>query len=62
MHFPIISADAIEKMAADAKLLRRRVWCRSCERSEEVANGIRDGWPKCCGFTMTIDPPETWNK
>ena len=62
MRFPTMSHDAIDKIAADAKLMRRRVWCRTCRREEDVANGLRDGWPKCCGFTMTIDPPETWKK
>ena len=42
------------------KLARNQVWCRTCGRSERVdsAECIRDGWPKCCGYTMTIDAPE----
>ena len=42
------------------KLARRRVWCRTCRATKRVENGLRAGWPKCCGFTMTIDPPEEW--
>ena len=44
------------------KLSARKVWCRSCRRSQHVENGFRTGWPKCCGYTMTIDPPEEWNQ
>ena len=40
------------------KLARRQVWCRSCRCTERVENGLRDGWTKCCGAAMTIDPPE----
>jgi len=44
------------------KLAARKVWCRTCRREEsmEDRNGLRDGWPKCCGYTMTIDPPGEW--
>lgn len=40
------------------KLSRRQVWCRHCGSTRRVENGLRDGWPKCCGYTMTIDSPE----
>lgn len=42
------------------KLRRGRVWCRTCGRSEAVdsAECLRSGWPKCCGYTMTIDAPD----
>ena len=41
------------------KLERGKVWCTVCGRSEKVnsANALRNGWPKCCGYTMTIDSP-----
>jgi hypothetical protein len=39
------------------------VWCRTC-RATQTVDAMRcmfvEGWPKCCGYTMTIDPPETW--
>lgn len=43
-------------------LARGMVWCRSCGRSERVYSAycLRHGWPKCCGYTMTIDHPDTW--
>jgi hypothetical protein len=35
------------------------VWCHSCGRVETVtADCFRTGWPKCCGFTMSLDSPE----
>lgn len=44
-------------------LRRGKVWCRTCGREEDVssANCLQSGWPKCCGYTMTIDHPDTWN-
>ena len=40
------------------KLRRGQVWCRTCGSTRRVANGLRHAWPKCCGYTMTIDSPE----
>ena len=42
------------------QLKRGMVWCRKCGRNERVnsARAMLDGWPKCCGYTMTIDSPE----
>ena len=43
------------------QIKRGRVWCRTCGSTQRV-NGIAalngGGWPKCCGYTMTIDSPE----
>jgi len=50
-----------EEMAtAVPQLARGQVWCRHCGRSQGVvsAEAMRTGWPKCCGYTMTIDSPE----
>jgi hypothetical protein len=50
-----------ERIVADVPALRRgRVWCRECGHTERVdsAECLRHGWPKHCGYTMTIDPPE----
>ena len=40
------------------------VWCHTCGKSQKVEPGdcLQCGWPKCCGYTMTIDPPEEWRK
>lgn len=50
-----------DKMAnSHPSLQRGMVWCAACGRSQRVnsAETLRDGWPKCCGYTMTIDSPE----
>jgi hypothetical protein len=41
-------------------LSRGQVWCTHCGRTQHVdgADCLRNGWPKCCGYTMTIDSPE----
>lgn len=43
-------------------LKRGQVWCRKCGSSQKVnsADALRSGWPKCCGQTMAIDHPDTW--
>jgi hypothetical protein len=43
-----------------AKLRRGLCWCTTCGRCHRVdpTNCFRHGWPKCCGFTMTIDSPD----
>lgn len=47
-------------MASIPKIARGKVWCTVCGRSEHVNGGscLRHGWPRCCGYTMTIDSPE----
>ena len=42
------------------QLARGTVWCTHCGRSRSIraAARLRDGWPNCCGYTMTIDSPE----
>lgn len=49
--------EAMEK--SHPKLSRGQVWCTACGRSESVkaAGALQNGWPKCCGYTMTIDSP-----
>ncbi len=49
--------------AAHPKLSRGQVWCRHCgsTRRTDSAGCLQHGWPKCCGYTMTIDPPEEWD-
>ena len=39
------------------KFQRGQVWCTACGRSESVkaAGALKYGWPKCCGYTMTIE-------
>lgn len=42
------------------QIKRGMVWCSVCGRSQKVdgAECLRSGWPKCHGYTMTIDSPE----
>jgi hypothetical protein len=41
-------------------LKRGRVWCHTCGYTQAVdaARCLREGWPKHCGQTMSIDSPE----
>lgn len=45
--------------ASHPKISRGLVWCKTCGRLVRVnpAEALREGWPKCCGYTMTIDSP-----
>lgn len=39
---------------------RGLVWCSKCGREtrvDAVASTLGEGWPTCCGYTMTIDSP-----
>jgi hypothetical protein len=50
-----------QSMVEDIPQLKRGiVWCTVCGKSQNVksANCLSKGWPKCCGYTMTIDSPE----
>jgi hypothetical protein len=50
-----------EKITNDVPQLKRGlVWCHQCGRTQKVnsANSLESGWPKCCGYTMSIDSPE----
>ena len=42
------------------KLAAGMAYCHSCERSQHVNSGAapKTGWPKCCGYTMSLDTPE----
>ena len=41
-------------------LRRGMVWCHECGRKQKVKSShcLSNGWPKCCGYTMSIDSPE----
>lgn len=42
------------------KLTRNKVWCTTCGKEKKIKpeECLRYGYPKCCGYTMTIDSPE----
>lgn len=52
--------DTSKVVAEVPQLKRGVVWCTTCGRSQRVNSGaaLSSGWPKCCGYTMTIDSPE----
>lgn len=52
--------ELILDMTSHPFISRGQVWCRECGRTEKVnpTDCLRNGWPKCCGYTMTIDSPE----
>lgn len=39
-------------------LIQGRVRCETCgsEARVDSAECLRSGWPKCCGYTMTLQP------
>lgn len=45
--------------ASHPSLLAGMVWCSRCGTSRQVdaARCLREGWPKCCGATVSIDKP-----
>jgi hypothetical protein len=49
--------DTIAK--SHPSLMNGIVWCRHCHKSRTVdaARCLREGWPKCCQRTMSIDKP-----
>jgi hypothetical protein len=62
----MMSEDIHAAIAADVNESREArgyavgyVMCRHCGRMQRqgMADGLRNGWPKCCGYTMTIDVP-----
>lgn len=43
------------------QIARGLVWCTVCgnrQRVDGVKATLSSGWPKCCGYTMTLDSPE----
>jgi len=49
------------RIADDVPQIKRGLcWCTVCGRVTNVdgADCLAHGWPKCCGYTMTIDSPE----
>lgn len=49
-----------EILRSHPSLMRGRVWCGRCGQTRQVdaARCLREGWPKCCGATMSIDEPK----
>ncbi len=62
IHDLLVRTAGLHKAIADdvPQIKRGQVWCTVCGRSQKVdgAECLRSGWPKCHGYTMTIDSPE----
>lgn len=59
-EFAKLASGLHQRIADDVPAIKRgRVWCKRCGAELEVdgARCLRDGWPTCCGETMTIDSP-----
>jgi len=63
MESETITKKIIDDVCEHPKLKRNMVWCRHCGKSKRIDNKVamRNGYPKCCGYTMTIDSPDEWN-
>lgn len=50
----------LEELLKIPQIQRGQVWCKTCGHPENVngRNCLQNGWPRCCGHTMTIDSPE----
>ncbi len=53
-------AGSLDVVDVVPQLARNRTWCRQCgaSRSVDSRSCLSTGWPKCCGYTMTIDSPD----
>lgn len=53
----ISNTAMLHESMADAIGNPKNCWCRECGSSVAIdaANCLRHGWPKCCGYAMTID-------
>ncbi|OZI23715.1 hypothetical protein CAL26_09800 [Bordetella genomosp. 9] len=51
---------AAKAMLNIPQIRRGKVWCMHCGayRLVDASRSLQHGWPKCCGYTMTIDSPE----
>jgi hypothetical protein len=62
----MITSAALYRSLAEChpKLQRGVVWCHSCggRMAVDVAKCFAEGWPLCCGHTMSIDSPSERRK
>ncbi|WP_368911598.1 hypothetical protein [Taklimakanibacter deserti] len=57
-----VAARDLHKTIVDEvpQLKRGILWCTKCGHTTSIdaADALRNGWPRHCGYTMTIDSPE----
>lgn len=52
-------SNIISDLAEIPQIKRGLVYCDTCERTEQISGAnFRTGWPKCCGYTMSLDSPQ----
>lgn len=49
-----------QMVALSPKLTSGIIWCHVCgnQKSVDSTRCLKQGWPLCCGQTMSLDPPE----
>lgn len=48
-----------EDFAELPQIKRGLVYCHKCGNTKKIgADNLFTGWPKCCGYTMSLDSPE----
>lgn len=53
--------EGIRTSVSDLPQIKRgQVWCRACGHTQKAdgMQAITSGWPRHCGYTMTLDSPE----
>ncbi len=53
---PTIRATIHMDMGEDLKPLGGILRCDKCRKEQDLGNvghNLKDGWPECCGYTMT---------
>lgn len=60
MQLPDVTGMYKSMVEGAPQLKRGIVWCHECGASQQVDSAycLRNGWPKCCSQTMSIDSPE----
>lgn len=58
----MIEDKIINDVMKHPRMKRNQVWCRTCGKTLKIDNRecMKSGYPKCCGYTMTIDSPDEW--
>lgn len=58
LNFPARHQTLYDEIArSHPSLMSGKVWCGRCGRARDVdaAKCLRDGWPRCCGTTVSLE-------
>ena len=52
--------DNFRQSLSDIPQIKRGLcYCHECGRTESISGvNFSTGWPKCCGYTMSLDSPD----